>query len=206
MDDDDFKTLCIVTAILVAIAAGVYFLVTYRTSTKAQVTQVTWSRAINIQRWQTVQESAWSVPQGGRETRHYQAFHHYNHVMTGSHQSCSGTGASRICTTVYDYIDIPVYETRYDYDIDRWVTVRTPEKHGIGHDAEWPDVSDLKASPTLALGNERAGTRISRYTVSFTQDYALDMPEERWRGLKPGMSCVLVLNIFKQALDVEQPS
>jgi hypothetical protein len=200
--DRDYKGFCIITAVVLVFVAAVYAMVTYRSAAKVQITQVSWSRAIDIQEYKTVQESAWDVPAGGRQTRAYSAFHHYNHVMTGSHQSCSGTGKQRTCTTVYDYTDIPVYQTKYDYDIDRWVTIRTPERHGIGHDAEWPDVSDIRGGS--GLGAERAGTRYSRYTVAFTQDYALDITEERWRGFKPGQSVVLVLNIFKQALDVKE--
>jgi hypothetical protein len=202
MDRDDYKGFCLATAAVVGLALSVYLLVTYRTDAQVEVTRVSWSRAIEIQQYQTVQESAWSIPQGGRETRHYEAFHHYNHIVTGSRQVCSGTGKTQTCSTQLTYTDYPVYQTRYDYDIDRWITVRTPERHGIGHNAEWPDVSDLKEG--TALGSERAGTRISRYTVAFTRDYALDITEERWRGFTPGMRAVLILNIFRQAMDVRQ--
>lgn len=203
MNDDEKFTL-IAGSILVAAISIVVLLVTYRGHTNAQVVQLTWQRKVDIQQYMTVQESDWNVPHGGRETRRYSALHHYNHIYTGSTKVCSGTGKTRTCTSQAHYIDMPVYETKYDYDIDRWITVRTPERHGIGDNAVWPDVSDLKEGN--ALGCERAGTRYSAYTVHFTQDYSLDIGEERWRGFKPGQRVVLILDIFNRPLDVERPS
>ena len=198
--NDDHKLALTIGAILVAVALLTVFLVTYRQETNAHVVELSWSRSIDIQEYKTVQESDWNVPANGRQTRSYSAFHHYNRVVTGSHQSCSGTGNQRVCTTVYDYTNYPVYQTKYDYDIDRWVTIRTPEQHGIGTEAAWPDVSDLRDGD--GLGAQRAGTRYSRYTVAFSGDHSLDMTEERWRAFKPGQRVTLVLNFFKQALDV----
>lgn len=194
-NDDDSKLTLIVGGVVVFVAVLVVFLVTYRSEANATVVSRSWSRSIDIQRYQTVQESDWEVPAGGRETREYSALHHYDHIYTGS--TC--TGKPEVCTS--NYIDVPVYRTKYDYDIDRWITVRTPELHGVGTEATWPDVSDLKDG--TALGSERAGTRYSKYTVGFTQGYALDVTEGRWRSYPPGQRVTLILNIFKQALDVK---
>jgi hypothetical protein len=198
--DDDTKFGLIAGAALVAVIALVVFLVTYRSEANAQVIQLSWSRAVAIERYQTVQESNWSVPQGGTEIRHYEDIHHWERYVSGSHEECSGSGTRRTCETELDYSSRPVWQTKYDYNIDRWITVRTPERHGIGTNAVWPDVSDLKEG--TALGSERAGMRTSRYTVAFTGNYSLDMTEARWRAFQPGQRVTLVLNIFKQALDV----
>lgn len=180
-----------------------YAAITYRSATQVKVTRLTWMRAINIERWLTVQESNWGIPQGGREIRNYRAIHHWDHIMTGSHQNCSGTGSNRTCTTVYDYTDYPVYRDKYDYWIERWVVVREPKNEGTNNSPSWPDVSDLKTSPTLTIGDERTGMQTSRYTVEFTGDYALDITEERWRAFRPGQRATLILNIFKQPMDVQ---
>lgn len=202
MGNDDYKIMTGVLAALCVIGLAIYVAVTYRSTTNAQVTQLTWQRKIDIQQYMTVQESDWSVPPGGRETRHYSAYHHSILVQTGSYETC--TGKPVICSNHPIFTSIPIYETKYDYDIDRWITVRTPEHHGIGTDATWPDVSDLKEG--TALGSERVGTHYSTYTVHFTQDYALDMTEARWRTYQPGQHVTLILNIFKQALDVKEAS
>lgn len=200
--NDDTKAGLVAIGLILAFAALIVFLMTYRSETNAQVVQLRWSRAIDIQRYQTVQESDWSVPDGGRETRSYLAYHHSVTYISGyiSSEMCSGKPV--VCTTVRTpiYSSYPVYQTKYDYDIDRWITVRTPERHGVGTAAVWPDVSDLKEG--TALGSERAATRYSKYTVAFTDNYSLDMTEERWRAFQPGQKVTLVLNIFKQALDV----
>lgn len=189
------------------LSALLYFLVSYRSAAQVQVTRMTWMRAINIERWWTVQESDWSVPQGGREIRSYSDIHHWERYVSGSHQDCSmtGTGSNQrtSCTTELDYSSRPVYQTKYDYWVERWVVVKTPKREGENTAPAWPDVSDLKASPALTIGDERAGMRTSRYTVEFTQGYTLDLTEERWRGFKPGQRVTLILNIFKQAMDVQ---
>lgn len=202
-DDYEWRVWVGVGCLVLLVVAAFAFAIVFRTTTNAVVTQRTWNRAINIEQWKTVEESDWGVPQGGRTIRFYSAFHHFNHIYIGSYQVCSGTGTTRSCYSVSDYIDQPVYETKYDYAIERWIVVRQPEHHGVDSAPTWPDVTDLHTSPALTIGDERAGMRLSKYTVKFSDDYALDMTEERWATYKPGQHVTLVLNIFKQALDVK---
>lgn len=199
---DDARFAIIAGAILLVVVAITVFLLTYRTETNAAVVQLSWSRAIDIQSWRTVQESDWSVPSGGRQTNSYPAIHHYERYVSGSHEECSTVNKRTTCETELDYSSRPVYQTKYDYDIERWIVVRTPEKHGVGTAPVWPDVSDLKEHAQLQIGDERVGTRTSRYTVAFTGGYALDMTQERWVTFQPGQKVTLILNFFKQALDV----
>ena len=190
--------------VLLLICIG-YFLITYRTEKKVHVAGVSWMRAIDIQQWMTVQESDWDVPTEGRKIREYSAVHHYNHVYIGSTQTCSGTGIRRTCTSQANYIDEPVYHTKYDYWIERWVVEKTLVLQAEGHEAKWPDVTDLTTHTTLTIGDERPGTRTSRYTVAFTDGYnSLDITEERWRTYDAGQPVVLVLNIFQRAVDIKK--
>lgn len=197
---DERKLVIGVGAFLLAVACLVFALV-YRTEANATVTRRTWQRAINIERWQTVEESDWSVPQGGRMERAYSAYHHSITVVSGYITSC--TGKPLICTRTPIFTSIPVYETKYDYLIERWVIVRTPVKNGVDNEPAWPDVSDLKTSAVLTIGDERAGMQTSRYTVDFTDGYSLDLTEERWQAFRPGQHVTLILNLFKQAMDVK---
>jgi hypothetical protein len=198
--------LCVGVLLLIA---GIYAAITYRRTDEARVTRLMWLRAINIERWQTVQESGWDVPAGGRETRSYPDIHHYERYASGSHQSCStfGSGSKRTtsCSTVLDYSSRPVWQTRYDYDIERWVVVRTPTRTGENSEPDWPDVSDVRTSATLAIGDERAGQRISRYSVEVQasgQVYTLDFAKGRWRSFRQGKHYMLVLSLFGQPLDL----
>lgn len=184
--------------------------VTYRRQTNATVLHKTWQRAINVERWQTVRESDWYVPGGGRMISAYPAIHHWERYQSGVKQDCSwsGTGKDRRyrCDTKAVYSSRPVWETRYDYEIERWVVVARPERDGVDTDPVWPDVSDLRAPNPPPIGAERAGQRISRYTVQLVGDshtYAIDMSEERWTIFSPGQRCRLTLNIFGQPTAVE---
>lgn len=207
-DDQTLKYLGMALAALLLVGCGIYFAVTYRREVKEQVVAISWSRSIDIQTWMTVQESDWSVPAEGRQTGSFSAIHHYDHVYTGSTTDCDwvGTGSSRhqSCTTTAHYRDDPVYRTKYNYDIERWVTTRTPELHGSDHDVEWPDVSDIKTAPTLQIGNQRVGTHYSRYTVVFSHDYSLDITEERWAKLNIGDKRTIVVNIFNRPQDFKE--
>jgi hypothetical protein len=193
-------------AVLVLLCSAGYWAVTYRSETRARAAQFSWMRSQAIQRWQTVEESDWNVPPTGRMLRSYPAIHHWDRYVSGSHEECSGTGTTRRCSTELDYSDRPVYYTKYDYEIERWVTVRTPTLEGADQSPIWPDVSDLRAAhEPPQIGDERPGMRTSRYTVVLQaerQTYTLDITEERWASFRPGASYVVVLNILGQPMDI----
>lgn len=140
--------------------------------------------------------------------RSYSAVHHYDRYISGSHQVCSGTGSQRSCRTELDYSSRPVYHTKYDYEIEKWVTVRTPSMEGNDQSPIWPDVSDIRTEHTPPqIGDERAGMRTSRYTIVLQgkdKSYTLDITEARWLSFEQDAYYTVVLNIFGQPLDIHE--
>jgi hypothetical protein len=88
------------------------------------------------------------------------------------------------------YIDVPVYQTKYTYEIDKWVVVRTEEAGSSDHAAFWPE--------TNLTGDEREGERTEIYTVFFTDEdgkqYDLEMTENEWLGFETGQGVTLKLD------------
>ena len=196
-----------IAALVVFCGAG-YWAIAYRSEARAQAVRFSWMRAQVIQRWQTVVESDWGIPSAGRKVREYSAVHHWDHYVSGSHQACSGSGTDRRCKTELDYSDRPVYWTKYDYEIERWVIARTPTLQADDQRPIWPDVTDIhEAHDPLQIGDERAGMRSSRYTIALEAPgahYTLDITEERWTAFEPGAYYVVVCNILGQPVDIRE--
>jgi hypothetical protein len=75
------------------------------------------------------------------------------------------------------YRQDPVYDTWYEFDIDRWVLARNPKTNGSGKNATWP-------SFTLAK-NERESGRQGEYAVHLkdvkkNKQYVFKCPENEW--------------------------
>jgi len=210
MDDDDQFELWAGLALLGVIVL-IIFLITYRTEQRAVVAGVAWERKVDIQTWTTVEESDWDIPSGGREIRSYRAIHHYDQVYVGSHQVCPGSGKDRRCTSVSDYESVPVYHTKYDYFIERWVVTRTPESHGTTYDAFWPPSADDLHDPNpsvVEIGDERKGTAYSHYHLlvigTDKKQYDVDVAEADWRTMPIESHVTLVLNVFGQAVQAKR--
>lgn len=88
------------------------------------------------------------------------------------------------------YVQEPVYDTKYKYEIDKWVTGRTLREQGSGHNPRWPDV-------TLA-GNERQGAKSEDYVVVVKYDndktYQITMDEWQWQSIELDQYCQLEIN------------
>jgi hypothetical protein len=109
---------------------------------------------------------------------------------------------TQIRTETYEepiYRDEPVYQTKYTYEIDKWVVVRTAEADGRDHSPVWPVVN---------IGSdEREGERTEIYTVFFTdeegKEYSLELTENEWRGYEMGQGVTLKLDAFGNLEEVE---
>ncbi|MCX6743899.1 MAG: zinc finger Ran-binding domain-containing protein [Candidatus Parcubacteria bacterium] len=117
------------------------FLMLHTKDVPVQLTGVTWTREIQIEKYKTVEEEDWSVPTGGREKSSTQKVHHYDHnldhvdhktrqerVQVGSHSeeyTCGTTDKGngyfedKTCTRSvpdYGYQDVPYDENVYRDD------------------------------------------------------------------------------------------
>ena len=184
-----------------------------------EVTQISWENNIRIESYETVDESGWSVPSGGRiqytkdEIHHYDSvFSHYetktrtytvqefSHYDTEYYYSNNGDGTfteHTRQTPVYKtvtktetyqdpvYEQVPVYQTKYYYEIDKWIYKRSVETSGIGRDLYWGEV--------ILDDNEREnGRNTNYYILGFeTKDKEKEIKqysasEEIWKLLNAG--------------------
>jgi hypothetical protein len=95
------------------------------------------------------------------------------------------------------YRQDPVYQTKYTYEIDKWVVVRTERANGARGQAQWPEMK-------LSAG-EREGKRSEAYTVHLTdkngKSYSLEMPFEEWRRLEVGATYTVKVNAFGEIIE-----
>ena len=155
------------------------------------VQKTIWENSIDIEEYKTVQESGWSLPSDGRLIRtneeiksykrvldHYRDVRKSRRVQNGSHTEYSyhnngdGTFTQRShsvpdYTTEYYteqepvYIQVPVYDTKYYYDIDKWVYEKTETTTGTDKSPYWKE---------LTLTNkERETDRETKYSMEGIQ-------------------------------------
>jgi hypothetical protein len=186
-----------------------------------------WKRVIPIEKWKTVVEGDWSIPDKGREVSRSEKVHHYDHVFdhyetkvvqrsrsvpdgeesyTETVDNGDGTFSTETHSrTTYKteyytedvtesvYRDDPVYQTWYEYDIEKWAYERQADTVNSGAISGWP-VFALKEG-------EREGTRYTLYTFHFVsvtpeiqfQTY-YDGSDSLWNALPVGQSVIAELN------------
>lgn len=91
---------------------------------------------------------------------------------------------TRYRTEYYDepvYEQVPVYDTLYTYEIDKWVTDRTERAAGNDQQPSWPAIA--------LAANEREGTRTEQYVIVFVDEdgerYTMEFTEEEWLTFEP---------------------
>lgn len=178
-------------AIGLAVVAAIFLLVaafTPRYET-VNVTGKSWTRSIDIESYEWVNESGWSLPTGGvlqhtsSEIHHYEKVFDHTESYQESHQERYISGYRTVThdrgngyfdvdeepvysyKTVYEtkyrdvYRDEPVYQTKYYYLIQRWVYNRTYYSSGGTRKPFWPEYE-------LASSDERVGTKHETYTIT----------------------------------------
>jgi hypothetical protein len=181
---------------------------TYRRETRARAVAFSWMRAQNIQQWQTFVESGWSVPWNGRQLRSYRAYYGTEDQKVGTQQVCETKNNRRVCEDKDIIEPVSVYKTRYDYEIERWVTVRTPTREGNDQNPISPDVSDMRpAHDPPQVGDEKLGMPITRYRVVLKNEqrtYTLDITESRWRLLEEGGTYTVIVDLIGREMDIKE--
>lgn len=88
-------------------------------------------------------------------------------------------------TETYDqpiYEDVPILDTKYTYEVDRWVVIRTAEAAENSPDPYWPDLN-------LTSDNQRAGERTESYHILFTdtdgEQYRMEFELDKWLTFEP---------------------
>lgn len=177
-------------------------------------TGVAWENTIPVEAYETVEESDWYVPSGGRlqytreEIRsyvsvldHYETVTKTRTVVVGSHTEYTyqdnGDGTfTEIPHTVTDYGEEtytedepvyrqePVYDTKYYYEIEKWIPKRKVETSGKDHSPYWGEVK--------LADNEREGSRASTYYVEGWykegKTNKQEVSEDMWKKMSEGES------------------
>jgi hypothetical protein len=90
------------------------------------------------------------------------------------------------------YREEPVYQTKYEYEIDKWIVVRTERSSGTDHKPLWPN-TDL-------ANKERDGPQSASYVLIFTDNedevHTLEVPLEEWQTYEEGQSVTLKMGPF----------
>lgn len=155
-------------------------------------TNFSWVYDIDIESYETVDESDWSLPDGARLQYKKDEIHHYDQVVdhyetktrTYSEEVLDGYDISYEYTDNGDgtfsqhevqtpryrteyreeqyeepvYVDVPVYQTKYYYEIDKWIYKRSVTTKGNDKNPYWGEV--------LLEHNEREGKHNEQYSVS----------------------------------------
>ena len=154
-----------------------------------------WEYTIHTEQFKQCHESDWYVPSGGTLTRTAEEIHHYDHILDHyetrsrqvSHQECVGYDTEYrdlgngqfesysvpVYETVYEteyydepiYVDIPVYRTKYYYDIDRWVNYDDLVTSGSNHDPYWYKARPATSVASPVYGDVRESGTEEEYTV-----------------------------------------
>jgi len=99
------------------------------------------------------------------------------------------------------YVSVPVYQTLFVYDIDKWLVMRTETSSGRDHSPYWPR-ANLES-------DEREGGKIEAYSMSFVDGdgkiYEWETELNQWQGFEQGQAVVLKLNALGDISDVELP-
>lgn len=111
---------------------------------------------------------------------------------------------SQVRTETYEepiYRDVPVYQTLYSYDIDKWIEIGSETASANDHAPYWPRVN--------LESNQREGEAEEYYVVYFVDgegaSYEWETTWTQWQRLEQGQKVVLKLNALGEISDIEPP-
>lgn len=84
------------------------------------------------------------------------------------------------------YVDVPVYDTKYYYDIERWVHERDVTTEGKDHEPKWGEVKLSEATGANGTGQEREGQRTGTYGITDSKGKHYTADEDYWQKLEQG--------------------
>ena len=185
------KEILIPAAIILAVSFLLWlFIPITKTST---IQSFEWERTIAIEEFRNISENDWSLPQNARLRYTKQEIHHYDCVIDHyehrtrqvAHQEFDGYDTSyrdlgngqfeEVRTPRYKivyteesyekpvYRNNPVYQTKYYYDIDRWIKVSEAWSGRHDHEPYWKDTGLETSVLSPEYGDQREGVRNEKY-------------------------------------------
>ena len=202
---------------LIAVLLIWIFLPVTRTAT---VTGFEWERTIAIEEFTNVSENGWSLPQNAHlhETRqeiksYRQELDHYEtrtrkvskQVQDGYDVSYRDLGNGQFeeirtprYRTEYEtetykepvYRSVPVYATKYYYDVDKWVKAGSAVSSGADKSPYWRDTGLKTNVSSPAYGDRREGGRTEKYYAVIAakngKEYRTERNFTEWQALSEG--------------------
>ena len=162
---------------------------------EAKIEGFRWQRTIAIEEYKLCHESDWSVPSGGKITSQKEEIHHYDKVLDhyetktrqvservldhyDTHYKDLGNGQAKVektpvYKTVYHtetyeepvYRSVPVYRTKYYYDIGRWKEVDSLITSGTDQKPYWKESTLPSSVSNPNYGDRKLGNRKEDYDV-----------------------------------------
>lgn len=98
------------------------------------------------------------------------------------------------------YEQVPVYDTMYEYEVERWTAVRTERATGSDQQVHWPE---LNLEP-----NQREGERQETYQIVFRdgegERYEMTFPLEEWLSFESQGQYQLRVNGLGQPVGIDR--
>lgn len=99
------------------------------------------------------------------------------------------------------YRQEPIYDTKFTYEIDKWVPTRTEAAGSNDHLPIWPE--------TNLAGNEREGERTEVYIIYFTdedgKEFEYETNESEWRSFELNQGVTLKLDSLGNNIESIEP-
>ncbi len=191
------------------------------------ITGFEWERFIRIERYQTIQESSWTLPTEARllyskeEISHYiSVIDHYEtrtkqvekQRIAGYEEYVSGykdlgngyfeeiISKRPIYEVYYEteyykepvYVQQPVYQTKYYYEIDKWIYERTIESKGKDKEPYWAE--------EILFDDERISEKIENYYIvginKKDKVKKIKLSYEDWTNLEIGQTVKLKVSLL----------
>lgn len=92
------------------------------------------------------------------------------------------------------YVDVPVYDTKYYYDIERWVSGREVTTSGSDHEPTWGEVVLSAATGEYGTGAEREGARSGSYGVTDSEGTRYTADLDFWTTLSEGQELTVMVD------------
>jgi len=190
------KGLIIGAAVLAVLVVIAVIFMNWTSEVSAEVTDRTWTRTIEVERFKAVSDTAWkeSVPVRAYsvfcspEKRGTKKVEDGETCTTKRKDKGNGTYKKvRVCKPKYK--SVPTYADRCRYKIDKWASIRKIKAtQADAAEPTWPVVNLARTGQ--CLGCERKGKRKEVYKIHFKlpekNDASCDLEQEKWASMKKG--------------------
>lgn len=183
----------LVLVVIAVIVFGIWYLFFRTKSVQVTVTAHRWERAIGVEEFAELQESAWrnEVPADALSMRCHEKKRSTKQVPTGE-EDCrterkdnkDGTFEQiKKCTPIYR--DEPVYDDWCTFTVQRWKQLDPVKAAGTGMTPAWPTEGLPPAEAQQVLGARRQGKRTTTYILDFGGQ-TCEVSEATWNKYADG--------------------